>query len=182
MARRGGVWGVLAAIAVVVAIAWLGVVLDDSPSVPPHSPPNASDVAPSQRAIVERIVDGDTLIADVEGERTRIRLLNIDTPETTSSSGPECLGPEATAALRELVPPGTPIRLEFDRERTDRYDRMLAGVYTEDGRLVNAEIARRGLARVVVFGKNTRFVEEVRASDAEAQQQQRGLHEPGACP
>lgn len=181
VARRGGVWGVVGAIVVVVAIAWLGVVWDDSSSVPPNSPPSASDVAASQRAVVERIVDGDTLIADVAGERTRIRLLNIDTPETSPGSGPECLGLEATAALRELVPPGAPIRLEFDRERTDRYDRMLAGVYTEDGRFVNAEIARRGLAHVVVFGTNTRFVDEVRAAEAEAQQHRRGLHEPGAC-
>ena len=50
-----------------------------------------------------------------------------------------------TALLEELLPPGTVVGLEYDQERTDRYDRTLAGVFLEDGTLVNAEIARQGL-------------------------------------
>ena len=36
----------------------------------------------SARATVSRVVDGDTIDAVVDGREQRIRLLNIDTPET----------------------------------------------------------------------------------------------------
>ena len=38
--------------------------------------------ASTDGAVVTHIVDGDTFDATVDGRSTRIRLLNIDTPET----------------------------------------------------------------------------------------------------
>ena len=34
---------------------------------------------------VIRVVDGDTIIADIDGTETRIRLIGIDTPESVSA-------------------------------------------------------------------------------------------------
>ena len=76
-----------------------------------------------ERAVVERVIDGDTVDVQRNGEVVRVRLLNIDTPETKDPNEiVECLGPEATALLEELLPPGTVVGLEYDQERTDRYD------------------------------------------------------------
>ena len=126
--------------------------------------------------VVDRVVDGDTL--DVEGDDgiERIRLLNVDTPETVDPGRPvECLGPEASAFLRRLLPPGTAVTLSYDEERTDRYGRTLAGVFTADGVLVNAEIARQGLAQAIVVGPNRRFSPQVVRARDDAVAASRGL-------
>jgi micrococcal nuclease len=70
---------------------------------------------------------------------------------------------------------GTPVTLEYDVERTDGYDRTLAGVHTADGVLINAEMARAGLAVPVVIGENDRFYPPVLEARDEAAAQHRGL-------
>lgn len=90
----------------------------------------------------------------------------------------QCLGLEASEHLASLIPVGTTVTLEYDEERTDGYDRTLAGVFTSDGTLINAEMARAGLARPVVFGGNDRFYPPVLAARDEAVAQRRGLFSP----
>ena len=112
----------------------------------------------------------------IDGSTERVRLLNIDAPEVTgSNTADQCLGQEAAAHLASLVPVGTPVRLEFDRERTDGYGRTLAGVFTGDDTLVNAEMARAGLAMPIVIGENDRFHPPVLAARDEAATQGLGL-------
>lgn len=65
------------------------------------------------RAVVDRVVDGDTVDVRFDGRLERVRLLNVDTPETVDPDRPvECLGEEATEFLTELLPPGTEVTLE----------------------------------------------------------------------
>lgn len=131
--------------------------------------------ADSEPVTVERVIDGDTIDVRLEGETQRVRLLNVDTPETKHPNKEiECLGPEATEFLEEQLPVGQEIELEFDQERTDRYDRVLAGVF-KDGELINAEIARAGLGVAVSYGSNTRFYPEVQSAQEEAETQGSGL-------
>lgn len=139
--------------------------------------PAAADEA---QATVVRVVDGDTLIADVDGERTRVRLLNIDAPELHhGTQAQECLGPEATAFLARRLPGGTTVTLAFDREREDRYGRTLAGVYEGDS-LVNAEVAEAGLALPVLFEPNDRFYAAVVDASDDAERAGRGLFDPAS--
>ena len=115
-------------------------------------------------ATVTRVVDGDTIDVSYGGSEARVRLLNVDTPETVDPNEPvECLGPEATDFLQELLPIGSVVKLQYDQTRYDRYDRELAGVFL-DSRFVNAEIARAGLGVAVVYGDNDRFYDEVLAA------------------
>ncbi len=126
-------------------------------------------------ATVVRVIDGDTIVASLDGAEETIRLLNVDTPETKKPNTPvECLGPEATGYLRQRLPAGTRVQLEYDVERTDRYDRTLAGVYLE-GDLVNADVAREGLGVAVLFEPNRRFHAEVLAAQEEALEDEAGL-------
>jgi micrococcal nuclease len=93
---------------------------------------------------VERVVDGDTLLL---ANRARIRLIGVDTPETVKPEhAVEPWGPEATQFTRQFVAAGH-VRLQFDKERLDRYDRFLAYVWVEN-RMLNEELVRAGLARV----------------------------------
>ena len=137
--------------------------------------------ADAQTGEVVRVIDGDTLVINFEGEDQRVRLLNVDTPETKHpDKAIECLGPEATAFLESMVPPGTTVGLDFDVERTDQYDRVLAAVALEDGTLVNAEIARQGLGIAVLFEPNSKYFDVVRDAQAEATANETGLYDPAA--
>ncbi|MHA7276477.1 thermonuclease family protein [Arthrobacter sp. Hz1] len=128
-----------------------------------------------------RIVDGDTLVINFENKDQTVRLLNVDTPETKRpDKAIECLGPEATAFLERMLPPGTPVGLDFDVERIDQYDRVLAAVALKDGTLVNAEIARQGLGIAVLFEPNSKYFDVVRDAQAEATASERGLYDPVA--
>ncbi|OUM41059.1 thermonuclease family protein [Arthrobacter sedimenti] len=130
---------------------------------------------------VVRVVDGDTLVINFDGADQTVRLLNVDTPETKHPDKPvECLGPEATQKLESLTPPGTKVGLDFDVERTDKYDRVLAAVFIEDQTLVNAEIARVGLGVPILIEPNKKYYDEVQAAYNEATAQGVGLLDPTA--
>lgn len=125
---------------------------------------------------VVRVVDGDTLVVSINNIDQTVRLLNINTPETKDPNKPtECLGPEATNYLKEALPAGSKVRLEFDVERHDKYGRTLAGVFNTSEQLVNAEIARRGLGVPMVVGENRKFLPPVEAAYAEAKNAKSGL-------
>lgn len=93
---------------------------------------------------VQRIVDGDTLVLT---NQARIRLQGVDTPETVHPNQPvERFGPEATKFTQQFVDEaGGNVRLQFDRERLDKYDRFLAYVWSGE-RMLNEELVRAGLA------------------------------------
>ena len=136
---------------------------EGSRSAEPAAPAAPADVE-GDVVTVESISDGDTLRVTLGEVSTRVRLLNIDTPETRHPSKPvECMGPEATAALKSMISPGDTVVLRYDRRLYDRYDRLLAGVYA-DGVLVNAEMARLGYGEPAVFDGNDRFLPEVEAA------------------
>lgn len=144
-------------------------------------PATASDRTRSAELVdrtarVVRVVDGDTIVVrDGTGEH-RVRLLNIDTPESVDPASPvECLGPEAAAFLSTRLPAGTTVELEHDRIKHDRYGRELAAVYV-GGASVNVEIARAGLADALVIGGNDKFYDVVLAAQRSARAAKLGLY------
>lgn len=140
---------------------------------PPELPAGFSEDAAAAELV--RIVDGDTIIVELEGNQERVRLLNIDTPETVHPSQPvECGGPEATQAINGLLSPGDLVILEFDVDLRDRYDRLLAGAFTEE-LFINEELARQGWAEPVYFAPNDRFLPVIEEAWAQAEAQEAGL-------
>ena len=116
-------------------------------------------------ATVEWVVDGDTIDVLVDGRDERVRLIGIDTPEVAhegTSERPgnaaECFGPEASTFTTDLLPVGTPVRLERDVVGRDDYGRLLAYVYrASDAIFVNYELARQGYAEPLSFAPNVAF-------------------------
>lgn len=113
-------------------------------------------------AVVDRIIDGDTIDVVVDGREERVRLTGIDTPEVArdaTSDRPakpgECFGDEATAFTESLIPVGTAVRLERDVVGRDDYGRLLAYVFrASDGIFVNYEIVRQGYAQPLTIPPN----------------------------
>jgi len=138
-----------------------------------ESGPAAEDV------LVTRVVDGDTVEAQIGNEVEDVRLIGIDTPETVKPEAPvECFGPQASSFTHRLLE-GRPVRLVYGAERRDIYGRLLAYVYI-DHRFVNAMLVRRGLARTLSIPPNTRYRALFERLQLGAARSGRGLW--GACP
>jgi micrococcal nuclease len=108
----------------------------------------------SSDAEVLRVVDGDTIEVQLaSGKIEDIRYIGIDTPETVYPGEPvECFGPAASRANERLVE-GKNVRLVYDEERRDQYDRLLAYVYVGD-LFVNARLVRDGFAYESYYSPN----------------------------
>jgi len=127
----------------------------------------AQETGPNQQldGTAVRVVDGDTIIVNLDGREERVRYIGIDTPESVKPNAPiDCFGPEASHANEQLLPSGSSVRLVVGAEPRDRYGRLLAYVYREDGGgkelFVNADLVRRGYADTLVFPPNTRHASE----------------------
>ncbi len=154
-----------------------------SPSYAGSSTVTGDPAAPARAftARVERVVDGDTLIAVRRGERIRVRLIGVDAPESVKPGAPvECWGPEASRVLTRLLPAGTQVRAAYqDGGRRDIYGRDLWDVWLPDGRFVQAVLVRRGAADAVAYRPQVRYADRLAGIDAVATAAGRGLH--GAC-
>ena len=165
--RRTLTFRAVAVLVITALAAWRFIV--DEPAPPaPHAPGSA--------AVVLRAVDGDTLLL---ADDTRVRLLGVDTPETKRPEAPvEPWGAEAHEFTRSYVE-GRTVRLEFDKERHDKYDRVLAYVYLGDW-FLNEELIRAGMGRAITNHPYSEAMKRrFRAAEREAQQQRRGIWSGG---
>ncbi len=142
--------------------------------------------ATSVSGTVASITDGDTIRVDTGATATeRVRLVGIDSPETRDPDvAKQCFGDEATRVAGELMPIGVSVRLETDptQDVRDRYDRLLAYVYVDDGSVsVNETLVRRGAARVYVY-RNRPFAQHAAFTRAEREARDAGRGLWTACP
>ena len=138
----------------------------------------AGDGPPPAGGVVERVVDGDTVIVRADGGALRVRLLGIDTPETVDPDRPVgCFGPEASAYTKHLLT-GRSVTLVYDRELHDRYGRLLAYIYL-GGKFVIAALVELGYARTMSIPPNTAHAGELASLERRAALDGRGLW--GAC-
>ncbi len=142
-----------------------------------RGPSDAERVLGPGRAEVTEVIDGDTIEVRLDGDRHRIRLLGVDAPESVNPSTPiQCFGPESSAELRALLPPGTEVALTRDVESHDHYDRVLAYVHRiDDGLFVNRWLLDRGLADVAIYEPNVTLRAELEAAAYAARQRGEGL-------
>jgi micrococcal nuclease len=129
-----------------------------------------------------RVVDGDTVVVELGGRETSVRLVGIDTPETVDPRRPVgCYGPQASAHTKQLLPHGTAVRLERDAELRDRYGRLLAYVRrSSDDLFVNEDLLAGGYAKVLSIAPNTTYAPRFATVEREARSAGRGLW--SACP
>jgi len=136
----------------------------------------------SASARLERVIDGDTIVAEVDGHEERIRYIGIDTPETVKpNTAVQCFGPQAhDLNARLLGRKGRALTLRFDRELRDRYGRLLAYVFrAADGLFVNARLIAAGAARTLAITPNTAHSAQLSGLQHDARMAGRGLW--GAC-
>lgn len=129
---------------------------------------------PPAQAQVAALVNGDTFDVRDNDQITRVRLGNVDTPAAAAPGQPAtCLATEASAQLGSMIPAGTQLTLTYDK---DRFGRTVAQATTSDGRLVNAEMVRSGLAQVVQDDPGTPTPPAIDAAAQDALANKRGMH------
>ncbi|MED3677091.1 MULTISPECIES: thermonuclease family protein [Bacillus] len=134
--------------------------------------------ASSERIKVKliKVIDGDTIKVKIQGKTKNVRYLLIDTPETKKPNS--CIQPFGKSAYEEnkkIISRGN-IELEFDKgEKTDKYGRLLAYVYT-DGVSVQEKLLNAGLARVAfVVPPNTKYLKQYKKIENQAKSQNKSI-------
>lgn len=124
---------------------------------------------------VTRVIDGDTFEFMNRGARERVRLIGVDTPESVKpDSEVEPFGIEAGSFTKKLIE-GRMVRLEFDVQERDKYGRLLAYVYLEDGTLLNAKLLEEGLASIMTVPPNVRMADTFLKIQRKAREEKKGL-------
>ena len=129
---------------------------------------------------VVKVVDGDTLSINLDGANTTIRLIGVDTPETVDPRKPvQCFGVEASNKAKELLV-GKKVRLEMDSSQGnyDKYSRLLAYVYLEDGTLINKKLIQDGYGHEYTYNTPYKYQTEFRKAEQYAQSNKLGLWAP----
>ncbi len=146
---------------------------------------------------VTRVIDGDTLeidfdIGDTKGSLAsdtsitgihKIRLIGINTPETVDPRRPvQCYGQEASAHMKSLIE-GDYVQLEYDntQDQYDKYGRVLAYIYTQDGQMINKKMIADGYAYEYTYNTPYKYRTDFKAAQTIAQREGRGLWSADSC-
>lgn len=106
-------------------------------------------------ARVTGVIDGDTFHAEYKNEEYKVRMLDIDTPESVKSGvSPQPYSGEASEVTGKMLS-GKTVKLIFEKGIYDPFDRLLAHVILEDGTYYNAFMVQNGYAISVFYSPNT---------------------------
>lgn len=132
-----------------------------------------------QKVSVSRIVDGDTIEVNINGNKEKVRLILMDTPETVAPGRPKgFFGTEAKDYTKSRLE-GQTVWLEKDVQAKDQYQRLLRYVFLDvkngKGEFFNGTLVRGGYARLATFPPNVKYVDQIRTWQTEARNANRGV-------
>lgn len=122
--------------------------------------------------IITRVIDGDTVyVLNNKGKEEKVRLLLIDTPETSHPDKPaQLFGEEAKEYAKRYLRQGTKAVLEKGVQDTDKYGRTLGYLFV-DGVNFNKHMVEKGYARVAyVYEPNTKYLDEFLEAEKRAKE------------
>ncbi|MCC7129275.1 MAG: hypothetical protein B6D39_11135 [Anaerolineae bacterium UTCFX2] len=154
--------------------------LSDLGNPPTCIPPNAR----FEIGFVTRVIDGDTIEVEIDGQNYTVRYIGMDTPETKKPGEPvQYFGPEADAKNRELVE-GKKVVLVKDVSETDRFDRLLRYVFVGNlhGAFVNYELVKQGFAKAKSYPPDKACNSYFQQAQQAAQQAALGIWKPTPIP
>ncbi|MDO8552265.1 MAG: thermonuclease family protein [bacterium] len=146
---------------------------------------------------VTKVVDGDTIVVNISGKNTTIRLIGLDTPETVDpqsslrsrgyyggvgQTSVQCFGKEASDKAKELLT-GKRVRIEMDpsQGQLDKYGRTLAYVFLEDETNFNEMMIREGFGHEYTYNLPYKYQKQFKEAEQTARENKIGLWSPEAC-
>jgi endonuclease YncB( thermonuclease family) len=129
---------------------------------------------------VTRVVDGDTVKVKVDGKEESIRIIGIDSPESTTST--ECFGAEASAKAKEFLE-GKWVQLEKDDSQSerDKYSRLLRYVWFDNGTDFGRRMIEEGYAHEYTYNVPYNKQAQYKTTYEEAKNTKRGLWSADTC-
>jgi len=121
---------------------------------------------------VKTVYDGDTVVLE---DGRKIRFLGINTPEVQHrDKQADAGGDEAKRWLIDKLK-NTKVRLEVGTEKTDKYGRTLAHLFTEKKEHINLQLVAAGLAAVSIYPPDVHYVNELVKAQNQAEQAKLGI-------
>jgi len=103
---------------------------------------------------VKWVNDGDTIVLS---DGRHVRYIGINAPEIAHENlKAEAFGYAAKKYNQSIVQ-SKKVRLEFDKEKYDRYGRLLAYIYLSDGTFINKEMIEKGFAYLLPRSPNIKY-------------------------
>ena len=127
--------------------------------------------------LVTKVVDGDTIWVEGEGERLKVRLIGVDTPETVHpTKGVECYGPESSDFAKDILA-GTQVAIVTDASQgeVDKYGRTLAYVFLPEGQLFQELLVSGGYAYEYTFDQPYKYRDHLVDAEEQARLNGAGL-------
>jgi micrococcal nuclease len=141
------------------------------------------------------VIDGDTIKILYHGKKTSVRLLGIDTPESRKNRRAYYqarknhqdvetivyLGKQAKRHIKKLLAGYSKVCLVYDQNNAytghrDRYHRILAYVYTPDGKFINKLMLEDGYAYLLTrYPLEPKYERILRQAFREAVENKRGM-------
>lgn len=132
---------------------------------------------------VIRITDGDTILIDYNGTNEKIRLIGVNTPETVDPRKiVECFGEEASKYTKLLLE-NRSVKIEFDESqgKRDKYGRLLAYVFRDDGLFINKNLIDMGYGYEYTYKYPYKYQNEFKGSQKNASLRKLGLWADEVC-
>ncbi len=152
-------------------------------STPVIAVPTAKDVLSMGLFTIIRVVDGDTVVVSDNLSDKKVRLIGINAPESVDPRRKvECFGKEASDFLRRFLN-NKKVSLFTDPTQSeyDRYNRVLAYLFLEDGTNVNLTMIREGYAYEYTYDKPYQYQLEFKSAQQEAEREGKGLWSKDTC-
>ena len=134
---------------------------------------------------VLEVVDGDTIKINYEGQKKLIRILGMNTPEKKNPFRPqECFGEEASKRAKEIFKNSKYVSLEFDgsQQRVDKFGRLLAYVFLENGENFEEKMIREGYAYEYTYhGRIYKYQKKFKEAQKYAEKNRLGLWAKDSC-
>jgi len=122
--------------------------------------------------MVKWINDGDTIILN---DNRCIRYIGVNTPEIECrDKKPELYGYKAKLFNKSMLYKKK-VRLEFDKERLDQYERSLAYVFLPDGSFINEIILEQGYGFFLPRNPNLRYDSVLLKAQRKAMSEKKGI-------
>ncbi|MEQ6389216.1 thermonuclease family protein [Bacillaceae bacterium S4-13-58] len=150
--------------------------------IPLILPPKEADTIESQQpeqdtAVVTRIIDGDTIEVNLNGNTVDVRLLLIDTPESVHPDQPVERYGLKVSRFSEIYLIRKIVQLEYDGPRLDPYGRILAYLWV-DGQNFNQILLEEGLANIAyVFNPPYKYYDHFLRAQEKAKEERKGMWE-----
>jgi micrococcal nuclease len=140
-------------------------------------PGGAADTKRLEKAVIDRVVDGDTLVVLRDNGTEKLRLIGVNAPESYAHHDKTARthrGESVSRIVNQWLNKRT-VYLQFEKTKTDRYGRLLAYVWLDAHTMISEVLVREGLAEERRYEPTTQFNDYFAKLEKRARQDMRGI-------